>query len=1562
MSSGGLRVELELDDGSFTSGIIRAGQSIDQFKAQVGQGVQSISKIDESSKGFLSTLRDVTVVAGLAKQAIGMLHEVTTSWASEIIKVNAEFERMNVLMRALSTADNPMKQSVDSVNAIRQMAKDAPFSLNALHDSFTRLNSAGLKPAEGLMHSLVDAVAAFGGTDDVLRRASLAFQEMAGKGVVQMKELRNQLGMAIPNAMKLLARATGESYSDMMSDIHTGTVDAKTAITALQLEFERSFGGAAQEQMKTFNGQLARMAVLAQDIAINHIGKPTTADGLPNKNGFFEVTKKQVADFNGFLESGTAQGLGEMVGKGLIKAVEGFRSLIDTVIEFRHEIMTAAEFMALGFTARVVGKGINSAIEGFSSLRGELQLVTMQYERIKVAHAAYMAQQSIAMAGPMQGPPTAAGTLPKAMSAFSGFSSVAAAALPMVASGVGILLTALPALAAGLGFAAEYFDIFGTKARNAYDDLKHFGASSEEAALKAKGYVDSLNENVRALQEVVDQGKEHQDWLGGVGKNENADHYLEDFRKRLAAAKVEAAEAQEFFNRAIASGKDKDAANDANTWGEKAAEQTRDRQRLYNQASDAAARLYEQQEKLLAQQGKSVGLLKLAYQDDQKRRAISYYEDLIAIQDKAIEESKKLANDGNPHDALTADHVKDNSLSKILELRRQLDMERAREGGLNLNAKPIDDKKTLEKAGAELEKLRSEVEGYAAGIRGADVEAERLAEIWERVKGGKADIPGLAEMIEQMRTLKTEADALNKIFKGGEALDHDLDALILKKREEAFDASHQGMSETDKLIAKVKAGFYDGYGGDTPLQRAMTALRVRTQEVGDQSKMTGAALLEMVGNTLVGQTHTFSGALGEVVDRLQQIKGLSNINVSGNISGLYGAGGPSSGGTFKPGGNDEKQVAASLFEYFTQSGKLNETAAAGVIGNFHQESGLNATLQGGQGSWGMGQWRDSKDDARLSQLKDFAAAMGKDVGDPMLQAAFTLKEMNEKFPGLIARMNMAASPEMAARMFRETFERPRLDVANDPNREGYAAQVYKTKGFKTDGFNPQYKGPKYLGDSQSDIPEVGVDKKEKFDQARIAEQVANAAKGNAALEEQKQKLQELMEKAKGAVDDDGTRYSALVAEIKSTSKNSLGSVANDHDPRAEQYKELIKLAQQLDAEEKKAAEEKKKTTAATNAKSNLEESVKQAQERANNAILRATTKGEGFSEAVERARETAAREADKIKEKFGSASEEYKSAMAQVNAIVAAGQSEELGKYLDGIKKKTRADEDATKTHAQLAEEQLRRDQENFDKLLAKSNLTEEQRAAAIMSQEKYIAAERAKLMEATPFGKQMKEWGDLTQNLQSGVTSWMNSSIDALTTLATTGKANWKSLSQSIVKDLMGMSLKYLTSQLMGGAGGGLGKLFGGAGGAGKLGGGGGSKLKGMFGIAHTGGILGSTMLSSRSGSLLDFIGAPRFHTGGVIGADEVPIIAQKGEGVFTREQMAAIGTRASQGNSGQFAIHNNLTVNASGGTQEQNADLAQQIQQKMEGTMRQTVVSELMKQMRPGNLLNNNMGPGVR
>jgi len=61
------------------------------------------------------------------------------------------------------------------------------------------------------------------------------------------------------------------------------------------------------------------------------------------------------------------------------------------------------------------------------------------------------------------------------------------------------------------------------------------------------------------------------------------------------------------------------------------------------------------------------------------------------------------------------------------------------------------------------------------------------------------------------------------------------------------------------------------------------------------------------------------------------------------------------------------------------------------------------------------------------------------------------------------------------------------------------------------------------------------------------------------------------------------------------------------------------------------------------------------------------------------------------------------------------------------------------------------------------------------------------------------------------------------------------------------------------------------------------------LGGLYHTGGIVGAGGVSRLVDARL-FASAPRYHSGGLAG-DEVPAILKRGEGVFTPEQMAAMG-----------------------------------------------------------------------
>ncbi|WP_052435644.1 hypothetical protein [Bradyrhizobium japonicum] len=149
----------------------------------------------------------------------------------------------------------------------------------------------------------------------------------------------------------------------------------------------------------------------------------------------------------------------------------------------------------------------------------------------------------------------------------------------------------------------------------------------------------------------------------------------------------------------------------------------------------------------------------------------------------------------------------------------------------------------------------------------------------------------------------------------------------------------------------------------------------------------------------------------------------------------------------------------------------------------------------------------------------------------------------------------------------------------------------------------------------------------------------------------------------------------------------------------------------------------------------------------------------------------------------------------------------------------------------------------------------------------------------------------DALKSMSSAIETNLTSGLADITTGSKTAGQAFSDMGNTIVRALEEMIIKIAIVQPLMRAlqqsigGGGLSGLFGGG-----SSGGTGFSLTGTGGLYHSGGIVGAEPTSLRAVNDNMFAGAPRFHTGGIAG-DEVPIIAKRGEGVFTPGQMAAMG-----------------------------------------------------------------------
>lgn len=137
-------------------------------------------------------------------------------------------------------------------------------------------------------------------------------------------------------------------------------------------------------------------------------------------------------------------------------------------------------------------------------------------------------------------------------------------------------------------------------------------------------------------------------------------------------------------------------------------------------------------------------------------------------------------------------------------------------------------------------------------------------------------------------------------------------------------------------------------------------------------------------------------------------------------------------------GSVEGEVGSTLLNH-----GMNRIAAAGTIGNSKQEASpeMSTTITDASGQNG-GLFGFTAEPVSLNNLKEYAASKGKDWTNPRVQTRFMLEHLD---PGTKARMNAAASPQEAAVIFQNEFERPGEPMQS--NREAFAAEAATSNAF-----------------------------------------------------------------------------------------------------------------------------------------------------------------------------------------------------------------------------------------------------------------------------------------------------------------------------------------------------------------------------------------------------------------------------------------------------------------------------------------------------------------------------------
>jgi len=183
------------------------------------QNLSNAVALTESLKSAMRSVAQEVLAVGTAFISIEKI----------IQSIVDESQSLQLLTERLSLFSETPKEDLKE---IQKSARETGYDMQALLDVFLRLQIAGRDLKD--LDVLAKTGRAFGLSAEELKLVGYAIEQIAGKGVLQLEELRQQLGERIPVATQLMSKELGfANISQFYSAIEKGSISSKAALDAL---------------------------------------------------------------------------------------------------------------------------------------------------------------------------------------------------------------------------------------------------------------------------------------------------------------------------------------------------------------------------------------------------------------------------------------------------------------------------------------------------------------------------------------------------------------------------------------------------------------------------------------------------------------------------------------------------------------------------------------------------------------------------------------------------------------------------------------------------------------------------------------------------------------------------------------------------------------------------------------------------------------------------------------------------------------------------------------------------------------------------------------------------------------------------------------------------------------------------------------------------------------------------------------------------------------------------------------------------------------------------------
>jgi tape measure domain-containing protein len=281
---------------------------------QVGEALDNVGEnAERAGRQTRDMGNQVNQSGGLIGNARGILREFAIGVASafsvkalfdfgaHVLRVNREMEDLRATLKSVTGSS---EAAIDAFDQIQDFARETPFQIQELTQTFIKLKSFGIEPTNQVMLAITNQASKLGASTETLNGITLALGQAWAKGKLQGEEILQLVERGVP-VYEILAQATGKNSAELQKMAEKGEL-GRAVIQQLIVKMGELASGANAEAINTISGSVSNLSDawtrfednLLDSDAENAIKRFTT-NAASNINALADALELLDAKFNG---------------------------------------------------------------------------------------------------------------------------------------------------------------------------------------------------------------------------------------------------------------------------------------------------------------------------------------------------------------------------------------------------------------------------------------------------------------------------------------------------------------------------------------------------------------------------------------------------------------------------------------------------------------------------------------------------------------------------------------------------------------------------------------------------------------------------------------------------------------------------------------------------------------------------------------------------------------------------------------------------------------------------------------------------------------------------------------------------------------------------------------------------------------------------------------------------------------------------------------------------------------------------------------------------------------